>query len=88
MTRGEKNYDDANKKFPVRATPTVVTIDNDGKKIGQFVGYRPPAEVYIKKLKTSLKSTDVFFSGTFDEAFKKSKSENKNLLLLMVPLPF
>ena len=80
-TRGEQVYAELRKKFPIRGTPTVIIFDNTGKEIDRIVGYMPPAEQYVEKLKKYVKNTDAFFSGTFKMAQEKANKENKQLVL-------
>jgi len=78
---GEESYVPLKEKFPVKGTPTVVTINNSGNKIDEIIGYMPPADKYIEKLKKAVKSSGPYYKGTFEEAHKKSISDNKMLLL-------
>jgi len=80
-TRGDRIYDELRKKFPIRGTPTVILFDNTGKEVDRIVGYMPPAESYVEKLKSYLKESGVFFNGKFDMAMEKAEKENKRLIL-------
>ena len=40
-------------KFQIEGTPTIVFLNSKGKKIHEFVGFRPPDE-YVKEMKTAL----------------------------------
>ena len=41
-------------KFQVEGTPTIVFLNSKGKKVHEFVGFRPPEE-FVKEMKEAIK---------------------------------
>jgi thioredoxin-related protein len=59
-SRGDKIGDTIYEKFNIQGTPTELFVDKDGKEVDWIVGYGPPADKFLEKIKKVLSGEETF----------------------------
>jgi thioredoxin-related protein len=60
--RGTKSGDAVFEKFDIRGTPTELFLDKNGREIDWILGYGPPADKFLEKVKKALAGIDTYQS--------------------------
>jgi tetratricopeptide (TPR) repeat protein len=59
-TRGVGEGDAVYERFSIRATPTVMILGSDASEIDWHVGYGPPPEKFLERVKKTVKGIDTY----------------------------
>ena len=77
-TAGDKIGDSIYERFQVNATPTELFVDKDGQEVDWIVGYGPPADKFLEKVKNSIAGIDTY--GALDRALRQGADQHRGHL--------